>query len=64
MMYVNTYRIVTKASNTYEYVLVVLLTLRKFNKSMPSKNAQSQINLAKNIDKAMTYRHTIIDSTN
>ena len=36
-------------------------TLHRFNRIMSSKNAKSQLNLAKFIDKAMNVRKTIID---
>ena len=39
-------------------------TLTRFNKIMSSKNAKSQLNLAKFIDKAMNVRKSIIDLTN
>ena len=39
-------------------------TLTRFNKMMSSKNAKSQINLAKFIDKAMNVRKTVINLPN
>ena len=39
-------------------------TLTRFNKIMSSKNAKSQLNLAKFIDKAMNVRKPIIDLPN
>jgi len=39
-------------------------TLTRFNKIMSSKNAKSQLNLAKFIDKAMNVRKSIIDLPN
>ena len=38
--------------------------LPRFNKIMSSKNAKSQLNLAKFIDKAMNVRKSIIDLPN
>ena len=40
------------------------ITLTRFNKIMSSKNAKSQLNLAKFIDKAMNVRQTTIDLPN
>jgi len=39
-------------------------TLTRFNKIMSNKNAKSQLNLAKFIEKAMNVRQTIIDLPN